>query len=47
MAMRNMLLDNGGKAILVVMKVAENLAELCLYSSFLWKMTFGDDEMSI
>lgn len=29
------------------MKVAKNLTELCLYSSILWKVKLGNNEMNI
>lgn len=38
-----MLLTNGGKAILCY-KVAKNVAELCSYSSVLWKINLENNE---
>lgn len=43
MEMRDMLLTNGGKAILCY-KVAKNLAELCSYSNVLWKIKLANNE---
>lgn len=43
-AMRTMLIDNG-KKVLLVFKVANYLAELCSYSSVLWKVEIVNNKI--